>query len=237
MKLEILCLFIFLNSFAYSQNLEDLIKDGNSYLKERNYQLAIENYNKVLEIKPKIVGIQNNRGYAYLMLKKYGLALDDFNKVIKIAPEWSYVYYLKGYARLQILEVNELDNLKKEKQKKEKQNNQGDFVYSEKTYNHNELDDEYKQRKFKGKEESTQKLTTNDFKAKKDYEGGLKDFSKYIELEKKKKSEATYIATSYFLRGFCKYKLKDFEGGCQDFNEAVKLGLNSTNKFISYYCD
>jgi len=68
MKLEILCLFIFLNSFAYSQNLEDLIKDGNSHLK-KNYQLAIENYNKVLEIKPKIVGIQNIEVMLILCLK------------------------------------------------------------------------------------------------------------------------------------------------------------------------
>ena len=47
-----------------------------------NYQEAIQDFNKAMELDPKFVWSYCNRSWAYYMLKNYHQALEDANKAI-----------------------------------------------------------------------------------------------------------------------------------------------------------
>ena len=237
MKSIIIFSLILFSTVANCQDIDDLIKKGDSLLNTGSYEVAIKYYDVILKQKPNIVGIRFNRGVAYLAQRKYGLALKSFDSVIKIAPEWGIVYYYRGLSKLKILSYSET-KLKKKKEKKEKKIQQDGFVFSNRKYSDENLNDEYKEREFRGKDESKQELLQNDPDKRKDYIGALKDFSKFIEIAiKTDQDDYNLKPKAYYFMGFCKYTLQNPDGGCSDIKEAKRLGFKINNEFIEYYCD
>jgi tetratricopeptide (TPR) repeat protein len=85
----------------YSFN--DLYFKGLSELGKNNYEEAINNFTKAIELDPKDASVYNNRGNAYANLNKYEEALNDYNKAIELDPKvsldrksvvWERVYRL-----------------------------------------------------------------------------------------------------------------------------------------------
>jgi tetratricopeptide (TPR) repeat protein len=79
------------NTFAYNNR-------GVAYASLGNYRQAIEDFNRVIEIKPDYAETYLNRGLAYDDLGNYRQAIEDFNRVIEIKPGFAEAYLNRGLA-------------------------------------------------------------------------------------------------------------------------------------------
>lgn len=71
---------------------------GNDFMKSKEYDVAIEWYNKAIAIDPTEASSYSNRALAYTNKKQYSLAIDDANKSIALDPEYIKGYYRRGKA-------------------------------------------------------------------------------------------------------------------------------------------
>ncbi|VVB65742.1 Photosystem I assembly protein Ycf3 [Candidatus Gugararchaeum adminiculabundum] len=65
-----------------------------------DYEQAIEDFTRAIEIDPKSAGAYNNRGTAYYMMKDFRRAVDDCTEAIRLAPEFSSAHNNRGAFRL-----------------------------------------------------------------------------------------------------------------------------------------
>jgi tetratricopeptide (TPR) repeat protein len=61
-----------------------------------NYDVAIVNSSKALQLNPEHLGVHVCRGRSYFRKGDYDLALLDFNKAIELAPKFTEVYFDRG---------------------------------------------------------------------------------------------------------------------------------------------
>ncbi len=90
-----------------------LYNSGNKMLKSGNYEGAIEDYSKALEIS-KDYRIYYQQGIAYKKLRKFDKALESFHKCLETNPEFTIVYNSLGttyYAKGDYLKA--IENFKK----------------------------------------------------------------------------------------------------------------------------
>jgi len=66
---------------------------GLVYLSLSNYEKAIADFTKAIELEPNDTRVYTNRGLAYRMVKKLDRALEDFNKSENINPLWPDTFY------------------------------------------------------------------------------------------------------------------------------------------------
>jgi len=64
--------------------------------------LALEDFNKAIEIKPDYADLYNNRGVAYAKLGHYQSAIDNFSKAIDLQPNYSDALYKRGVVYLEM---------------------------------------------------------------------------------------------------------------------------------------
>ena len=79
-------------------NASDYLKLGNAEYDERNYQRAIEHYDKAIEIKPDDAMAWHNKGVALGELGRYEDALKAYDKAIEIEPDYATAWHNKGIA-------------------------------------------------------------------------------------------------------------------------------------------
>ena len=77
----ILCIFLFSNGLCYANSAEYYYRQGNHFYDIKDYELAIENYNKSLAHKTRLIGAFNNLANIYFYEKK------DYNKAEQICLE------------------------------------------------------------------------------------------------------------------------------------------------------
>ena len=65
---------------------------------EKNFDLAILDFNKALDVDPKYKKAYYNRANVYLEVKNYHLAILDYNNTLKIDPSDTSAYYMRGMA-------------------------------------------------------------------------------------------------------------------------------------------
>ncbi len=85
-KFLILFLLISTLSFANEKELINYIQKGNIEYKNQNYELALENYLKVLHQGYTSAELYYNIGNTYYRLGKLGYAILNFEKALKLAP-------------------------------------------------------------------------------------------------------------------------------------------------------
>ena len=82
------------------QDKEGIVANLNNrglvYANKGNYDSAIRDYDKAIEIAPNYAMAFNNRGLAYVDKKDYATAIRDFSKAIEIAPDLAVVFYNRG---------------------------------------------------------------------------------------------------------------------------------------------
>ncbi len=72
---------------------------GVAYTHKGEYDRAIDDYNKAIEINPKNSMAYNNRGFVYDIHKgEYDKAINDYNKAIEINPKDDMAYTDRGNA-------------------------------------------------------------------------------------------------------------------------------------------
>ena len=59
---------------------------------------ALEDYNRVIELKPDFAEAYHNRGTAYLSKAEYDQAIADYNRVIELKPDFAEAYHNRGIA-------------------------------------------------------------------------------------------------------------------------------------------
>ncbi len=70
--------------------------------KKENYNLAIKDYNKVIELTPDYPDIYFDRGIAKTQLKQYEDALTDYDEAIRLKPDDAISYFNRGFAKDQL---------------------------------------------------------------------------------------------------------------------------------------
>lgn len=73
------------------------VKSGTHYYYLKQYERAIQDYNKAIQLNPNYAVAYNNRGNAYSDLRKYERAIQDFDKAIELKPNYEYAYYWRGW--------------------------------------------------------------------------------------------------------------------------------------------
>ncbi len=71
---------------------------GCAYGEKGQYDQAISDYNKAIEIDPKSATAYNNRGIAYRQKGQNDQAISDFNKALEINPRDAWAYSSRGVA-------------------------------------------------------------------------------------------------------------------------------------------
>ena len=69
-----------------------------TYDKQDQFDEAISDYNKAIEIDPKYAKAYNNRGWVYHREGLYDKAISDYNKAIVINPRYAQAYVNRGVA-------------------------------------------------------------------------------------------------------------------------------------------
>jgi len=66
---------------------------GLAHCQKNQYDQAISDLSKAIEINPRLAHAYNNRGWAYIKKWQYDQALSDFNKTIKIDSRFAEAYF------------------------------------------------------------------------------------------------------------------------------------------------
>ena len=115
-----------------SQLLNAYVNRGIAYssLEKPKHQLAIEDYNKAIAIKPYYVDAYINRGIAYSGTGKHERAIRDYTKAISIAPQNADIYYAKAFTE-SLIEGKKQEAIKNYQKAAELYQQQGKPNYSE----------------------------------------------------------------------------------------------------------
>ena len=71
-----------------------------------DWEGAIEHYNKVIDLNPRMAAAFHNRGLAHYANSHYNFAIDDFTKVLALEPDDSVAYHNRGIAHHAISNYN-----------------------------------------------------------------------------------------------------------------------------------
>ena len=71
---------------------------GAAYYIKGQWGKAIAEYNKTIELNPRLATAYKNRGGAYLGRSQYDQAISDYNKAIELDPRLAEGYYNRGLA-------------------------------------------------------------------------------------------------------------------------------------------
>lgn len=96
-----------INKFCnYSQTAIEYYESGIIKQNNKNYEGAISDYNKAIDIDPKFVKAYNNRGIAKSDLNDFKGAISDYTKAIEIEPNDIFAYCNRGLAKTKLKDYN-----------------------------------------------------------------------------------------------------------------------------------
>ena len=75
---------------------DQLFKSAVAYLNTGNYQRAVDEFTKAIELNPKVPTNYNNRGVAHNKLSNHSQALDDYDTAIRLKPDYAIAYFNRG---------------------------------------------------------------------------------------------------------------------------------------------
>src|ERR1700761_6866241 len=96
--LSVLFLLLPFWCFAQTQTAEQLIQSGNTKANQKDYQGAIDDFTKAIELNPKSADAYFYRANANSNLQKNEEAVADFTKTIELNPKKADAYYYRGNA-------------------------------------------------------------------------------------------------------------------------------------------
>jgi len=197
-----------------------------------DYNGAIADYTKAIEINPNFADAYYNRGSSKNDLKDYNGAIADFTKAIEINPNDAFAYYNRGSSK---------DNLKDyygaiaDYTKAIEINPNDAKAYNQRGISKSDLKDYYG-----AIADYTKAIEINPNYVKayynrgiskyklKDYYGSIADYTKAIEINPN-------YADAYKNRSISKYYLGDKNGACQDARKTQDLGADAT-RIINIVC-
>jgi tetratricopeptide (TPR) repeat protein len=97
-----------LAAFASSGNVAGFLisyyyfQQGYAHVEAGEYERAIEDYDRAIDIDPDDALAYNDRGVAYFALGEYERAIEDYDRAIEIDPDFDLPYYGRGFAHKQL---------------------------------------------------------------------------------------------------------------------------------------
>lgn len=85
------------NKKTIREQMEALNNRGHLYYIQKDYENALHDFNKAIDINPKFAPSFANRGQVYFKIKKYDQAGRDFEKAIELGPRNPYYYHIQGH--------------------------------------------------------------------------------------------------------------------------------------------
>jgi tetratricopeptide (TPR) repeat protein len=213
-----------------NQKLADLyLNQGNERLDKEDFQGAIADYNKAIELDPNFALAYSSRGYAYDNLKQWQKAIADYNQAIKLDPNSVAAYYNRGvfYGNLKqwqkaIADYNQA--IKLDPNFALAYNNRGVVYYNLKQwqkaladYNQAiELDPNY------ALAYSSRGVVYSNLKQ---WQKALADYNQAIKLDPN-------LADAYIKRGWAYVNLNHWQKGIADLNKAIELDHDNALAYV-----
>jgi len=203
------------------------------YDKAKLYDLAIENYNKSIELNNSNLTSIIARGWIYAKTGQNELSLKDFNKFIRLSPFTANGYFGRAYVYSSLkkydLAVSDLEKvIEIDPNNSMAYNNLGWNYFELKQYDL-ALDNV----------NMAINLNSNNYAAYdshgeinftlKKYDESIIDCTKAIELNPKQ-------ANSYFIRGRAKYAINKKVEACQDWKMAAQYNHLKSVEYVKTYC-
>lgn len=212
-------------------NLEDYMRRAQESYQRREYEEAVKNYDKAIELNPKDATIYRRRGFARLNLDRYEEAMKDFNKAIHLNPMDAVTYRGRGFAETNLKRYKEaIENF----DKAINLNPMDKFAYRGRGLAELYLG-RYK-KAIKDLDKAISLNPTDKFAYRgrgsvnlylKRYYEAMEDFNKAIELSPR-------YADAYYDRGLTKLYLERYYEAMEDFDKVMDLnGSRSTTAFYS----
>lgn len=200
--------------------IQAYINRGNMKRSLKDYEGALEDYQKAIELKPEFAYPYNNRGIVNADLKNYTQALADFNKAIELFPR-----YVEGYCNRADMKVEmgdyqgALADFNKAIEIKPDHasayNDRGTLRYMFRDYT-GAIEDFSKAIKWNPNHWEAYNNRGNTKNILQDYRNAISDFEKCIVLNPE-------LPDAYNNRGYAKNNLKDYEGALLDLGKAIQL--------------
>jgi tetratricopeptide (TPR) repeat protein len=207
---------------------DSLVDIAYYHIDKKEYNLAITNYTKSIELNPKFVEAYLNRGNAYSHNSEPELALVDYNKAIELNPKLAIAYYNRGYAfinknepELALVDYNKAIELNPKYA--EAYNNRGN-IYTDR----GELDlafaDYTKAIEVNPKLKQAYFNRGRSYYNKKEYDLAIADLTNGIKLDSKDPN-------AYFNRGNAYANKEKFNLAIEDFSKTINLDPKYTDAY------
>lgn len=194
---------------------EDKYNDGCNKLKAftLDYQGAIEDFSKAIQLNPKFVQAYENRGFARAHLQDYEGAISDYN---------------------QELEIINNDNIYPNHYKSSPFSDRGVAKYNLQDYR-GAIEDFKKSIEFGG--DATDRANISNAKYQlKDFKGVIEECDFIIEMSPINIYSKFDKNDAFYWRGLAKIQLGQKDSGCLDLSKAGELGYSDAYEDIKKYC-
>ncbi len=218
-------------------NLQDHVfynNRGIDYEEKGEYDLAIKDFSKAIDLKPDYDLAYNNRGAVYRSKGEHDLAIEDCNKAIQLKPDYAEPYNNRGAAYSNKGEIDRaIEDYNIAIQLK------SDFVqayynrgiaYHEKGELDLAIKDYSKAIKLNPKLVHPYNNRANAYRQKRYFDKAIEDCHKAIELEPK-------LGLAYYIRGEVWLNLKEWDKARSDLTSAKNMGVDIVKAFHNTYRD
>ena len=103
-----------ISAFSKAANRDDELREayqlrGHAFKELKDYGAAIEDYTRVLALKPEAYWF-NRRGLVYEEMHAFEKAEQDYTRAIELEPKWSVAYNNRGFAKLNLKDYQSAKN-------------------------------------------------------------------------------------------------------------------------------
>ncbi len=243
-KIQIFVTVLLMSLFSFGQTAETYFERGNAKYVIDDYEGAIADFTKAIEINPNYAKAYFDRGNSKLSLNDYSGAVEDYEKAVEIEPDNLAYISQCGEVKLNLLNdytgaiyyFNKLISIdSKSNYSHDKMSDYSFFLRGVAKHNLQdyrgaiadyskaiEIDPNYAEAYFK------RGNAKYDFQ---DYKGAIADYSRAIEINPR------YASDAYYNRGLAKIILGQIDSGCMDLSKAGELGFEEAYDMIRKFCN
>lgn len=209
---------------------ETYFNHGLKCLERRDYDCAIDNLSKLIDLNPQYARAYINRGFAYYNKGNYDQAFKDYDKVVELNPQSGYAYNIRGLA---YYDKGEYDQAIKDfskaielnPQDAEAYKNRG-CAYYEKGYAGQAIENYHKAIELDPQDADAYEKRADFYYHHYDdnYEQAIEDYNAAIELNPQS-------AHLYNNRGNAYYNEGRYNQAIKDYNKAIELNPQDWNAY------